>query len=283
VEARRALVRDRVSEDAEVIVSVVVRLAEAWVLCATIQLVLWLVAERTRNAGIVDVGWAASFTAVAGLYGLTAAAPREGYLPIGIVVIAWSTRLACYLIARGAATGAEEGRYVDLRQRWALAASRRFFVFFQAQGALAALLSSAFVIPFVALPWDNGAVRVLGVMVAVIGVFGESVADAQLLKWKQDPANRGRVCDVGLWGWSRHPNYFFEWCVWLGFAIYGLAFAPSGGWIAFGGQALIFATIWKVTGIPATEAQAVRSRGEAYREYQVRVSKFVPMPPKYRA
>jgi steroid 5-alpha reductase family enzyme len=265
------------------IAAIAIRIAEAWLLCAVIQLLLWLVAERTRNAGIVDIGWAATFTAVAGLFGLTATVPREGYLPIGIVVIAWSTRLAVYLIARGAATGAEEGRYVDLRQRWALAASRRFFAFFQVQAALTALLSTAFVVPFVALPWDNGAVRVIGVMVAVIGVFGESVADAQLHKWKQDPANRGRVCDAGLWGWSRHPNYFFEWCVWLGYAIYGLAYAPSGGWIALGGQALIFATIWKVTGIPATEAQAVRSRGEAYREYQTRVSKFVPMPPKFRA
>jgi steroid 5-alpha reductase family enzyme len=258
---------------------VVMRIGEAWLLCAAIQLGLWLVAERTRNAGIVDVGWAASFTAVVGLFALTADVPRAGYLPIGLVVVAWSTRLACYLIYRGAATGAEEGRYVELRQRWALHASKKFLVFFQAQGALSALLATAFVVPFVATPWDGSApLRVIGFWLGVIGVAGEAVADAQLARWKQDPANRGRVCERGLWGYSRHPNYFFEWCVWIGFAIYSLAF-PSG-WIALGGQAIILASIFGVTGIPPTEAQAIRSKGEAYRDYQARVSRFVPMPPK---
>ena len=73
-------------------------------------------------------------------------------------------------------------------------------------------------------------------------------------------------------------NYFFEWCVWLGFAVYGLAY--HGGWIAFAGQAIILASIFGVTGIPPTERQAIQSKGEAYRQYQRRVSKFVPMPPK---
>ncbi|HEY6034967.1 MAG TPA: DUF1295 domain-containing protein [Kofleriaceae bacterium] len=258
--------------------AVLVRLGEAWLVCAVLQLVLWFVQERTRNAGIVDVGWAASFTAVAALFGATAATSRASFLPIGLAVVAWSTRLAAYLVTRGAATGAEEGRYVTLRHRWALRASKRFFVFFQAQAALAALLSIAFVVPFVTEPWDNGALRVAGVTVAIGAVIGEALADAQLARWKRDPANRGRVCDVGLWSYSRHPNYFFEWCVWLGYAIYGLAF--TGGWIAFVGQGIILASIFGVTGIPPTERQAIQSKGEAYRQYQRRVSKFVPMPPK---
>jgi steroid 5-alpha reductase family enzyme len=258
--------------------AVLVRLGEAWLVCAAIQLALWFVQERTRNAGIVDVGWAASFTGVAALFGATAATSRLSFLPIGLVVVVWSTRLASYLVTRGAATGAEEGRYVTLRQRWALRANKRFFVFFQAQAALAALLSIAFVVPFVEEAWDNGALRILGVMLSLGGVLGEAMADAQLARWKRDPANRGKVCDTGLWSYSRHPNYFFEWCVWLGFAIYGLAFA--GGWIAFLGQGIILASIFGVTGIPPTEAQAIQSKGEAYRQYQRRVSKFVPMPPK---
>jgi steroid 5-alpha reductase family enzyme len=263
-----------------VIADLALKLGEAWLLCAAIQLVLWLVAEKTRNAGIVDVGWAASFTAVVGLYALTADVPRAGYIPIGLVVVAWSTRLASYLVQRGAATGAEEGRYVDLRQRWALHASRKFLVFFQAQGALTAVLSSAFVMPFVAAPWDSGVLRVIGFWLAVIGVFGESVADLQLSRWKRDPANIGRVCDVGLWGYSRHPNYFFEWTVWIGYAVYSLAFPAPWCLLGLVGQAIILGSIWGVTGIPPTEAQALRSKGEAYREYQRRVSRFLPMPPK---
>jgi hypothetical protein len=92
------------------------------------------------------------------------------------------------------------------------------------------VLSIAFVVPFVEPAWDGGAVRAVGFVLALCGIAGESLADAQLARWKRDPANGSRVCDVGLWGYSRHPNYFFEWLVWLGYAVYGLAF--HGGWIA---------------------------------------------------
>jgi steroid 5-alpha reductase family enzyme len=259
---------------------IVLRIAEAWLLCAAIQALLWGIAQRTKNAGIVDVGWALSFTAVVALFGAQTHSPRSAYLPIGIVVVLWSTRLGCYLIERGAIFGVEEGRYQELRRRWNQTASKKFYVFFQVQAALTGILATAFVVPFLAPPSDSGGARAFGAIVAMIGVVGETVADAQLSRWKRDPAHRGQVCDVGLWGWSRHPNYFFEWVVWIGFACYGLAFASDGGWIALFPQALIFATIWKVTGIPATEEQALRSKGEAYRMYQARVSKFVPLPPK---
>ncbi|HEY5948951.1 MAG TPA: DUF1295 domain-containing protein [Kofleriaceae bacterium] len=252
------------------------RIAEAWLLCAIVQAVLWMISERTKNAGIVDVGWAQSFTAVVLVFALLPLAPKAGWLPIAILVVAWSTRLTCYLVSRGAATGAEEGRYMELRRRWALHASQRFFGFFQLQGALTAILSTAFVVPFVVAPWDSGWLRGIGFVVSATGIVGESIADAQLARFKRDPSHVGKVCEVGLWRYSRHPNYFFEWCVWLGFAIYGLAF--HGGWLALFAQALIFGTIWKVTGIPATEAQALRSKGEPYRHYQQTTSTFVPLP-----
>jgi steroid 5-alpha reductase family enzyme len=261
-----------------VIEAILLRIAEAWLLCAAIQALLWGVAQRTRNAAIVDVGWALSFTAVVALFGAQAHAPRDAYLPIGVLVVVWSTRLGSYLIDRGAIFGTEEGRYVELRRRWALGASRKFYVFFQIQALLTGLLSTAFVVPFLAVPTDGGVLRIIGAALSAIGIAGEAIADAQLARWKRDPNNLGRVCDAGLWGWSRHPNYFFEWCVWVGFAVYGFAF--ENGWIAVFSQGLIFATIWKVTGIPATEDQAMRSKGEQYRAYQARVSKFVPFPPR---
>lgn len=259
--------------------AVAIRVLEAWLVCAVLQTILWRIAERTKNAGIVDVGWAQSFTLVVLLFIAQATAPKSGWLPIAILVIAWSTRLSCYLISRGAATGHEEGRYADLRRRWAPHASRKFFVFFQAQGALTAILSTAFVIPFVAPPSDGGALRIIGALVTAIGIAGETTADLQLARFKRAPRNVGRVCEVGLWAYSRHPNYFFEWCFWIGLALYGLAFAPVG-LIALLGQAIILGSILGVTGIPPTENQALRSKGEAYRAYQARVSRFIPMPPK---
>jgi steroid 5-alpha reductase family enzyme len=254
-----------------------IHIAEAWALCAAVQLVLWAIQQRTRNAGIVDVGWAFSFAAVAAVFAWQASAPVAAWAPIAAIVVAWSLRLGGYLVARGAARAPEDGRYADLRQRWAPHAGRRLFVFFQAQAALTAILATAFAVPFIASPWDGGWLRAAGAAIAAAGVVGETVADAQLTRWKRDPGHRGAVCDAGLWAYSRHPNYFFEWCVWLGHAVYGLAFAPWG-LIALGGQAVILASILKVTGIPATEAQALRSKGDAYRRYQATTSAFVPWP-----
>jgi steroid 5-alpha reductase family enzyme len=256
-----------------------IRVAQAWAVAAGLQLALWLLQQRTRNAGVVDVGWAIAFTPVVAVFAWRATTPIGVWGPIALVGVAWSLRLAGYLIARGAARAPEEGRYVELRRRWAPHAGRKFFVFFQAQAALVGVLSTALVVPFVATPWDSGWLRGLGVAIAIVGITGEAIADAQLARWKRDPARRGTVCDAGLWAWSRHPNYFFEWCVWVGHAVYGLAF---GWWglIALVPQAIILGSIFGITGIPPTEAQAVRSKGDAYRAYQARVSRFVPWPPK---
>lgn len=253
-------------------VLIVEQLGVAWAIAASLQLVLWLVQQKTKNAGIVDVGWAASFALVAAVFAWRA----EAMPPIGIVVIAWSVRLTAYLLSRGAASSPEEGRYADLRKRWAPNASRNFFVFFQAQAALTGVLSSAFAVPFVA-PMEGSWFVWVGVAISAIGIVLESVADAQLARFKR--RNHGKVCDVGLWSWSRHPNYFFEWCVWIGYAVYGLAFG-AWGLIAIVPQAIILGSILGVTGIPPTENQAIRSKGDAYRAYQARVSRFIPMPPK---
>jgi steroid 5-alpha reductase family enzyme len=258
--------------------AIAARIAEAWILCAILQGVLWFIAQKTKNAGIVDVGWAQSFTAVILVFALQPLTPRGNWLPLAIVVIAWSTRLTCYLIARGAATGREEGRYVDLRRRWALHASKRFFMFFQAQAALTAVLSLAFVVPFVTPAWDGGGLRVFGAMIAAAGVAGEAFADAQLRKFKKDPGNVGKVCDMGLWSYSRHPNYFFEWLIWIAYAVFALA-SPHG-WVALAMPVLMLHFLINVTGLRATEEQALRTKGERYRRYQARTSGFIPWIPK---
>jgi steroid 5-alpha reductase family enzyme len=214
---------------------------------------------------------------VVGLFAATASAPPASWAPIAAIVVVWSVRLGGYLIARGAATGPEEGRYRDLRARWQPHANRRFFVFFQAQAALVAVLAIAFVVPFVSAV-RTPACQIAGAALALVGVIGEAIADAQLARWKR--ARTGKVCDIGLWGYSRHPNYFFEWCVWLGHAVYGLAFGLPWGLLGLVGQAIIVGSIFGVTGIPPTEAQALRSKGDAYRDYQRRVSRFIPLPPK---
>jgi steroid 5-alpha reductase family enzyme len=108
---------------------------------------------------------------------------------------------------------------------------------------------------------------------------GEVIADSQLEGFKGAPGNRGKVCEVGLWAYSRHPNYFFEWLMWVGYALVAL-FSHPWGWVAFLSPLLMLWLVTKVTGIPPTEAQSLRSRGDAFRDYQRRVSPFVPWKSK---
>jgi steroid 5-alpha reductase family enzyme len=150
--------------------------------------------------------------------------------------------------------------------------------FFLFQGILATALASPF---FVAAMDPSPHLHLVfwsGVALSVIAVVGEGIADVQLRHFIADPSSRGQVCRVGLWGWSRHPNYFFDWLSWCAFVL--LALASPYGWATIGSPLLMLYFLLKVTGIAATEAHAVQSRGEAYRRYQREVSAFVPWPPR---
>jgi steroid 5-alpha reductase family enzyme len=119
---------------------------------------------------------------------------------------------------------------------------------------------------------------VAGIALFIVALSGESAADAQLAAFKRDPANHGGVCDAGLWRYSRHPNYFFEWLIWIAYALFALP-APHG-WIALAMPVLMLHFLINVTGLKATEEQALRSKGERYRLYQARTSGFIPWLPK---
>ena len=112
----------------------------------------------------------------------------------------------------------------------------------------------------------------------VVAIAGEIAADVQLNAFKSNPANRGKTCRAGLWNYSRHPNYFCEWLIWVCFSLFALD--STYGYLALISPALMLYFLFKVTGIPATEAQALRTRGEEYRRYQQTTSAFVPWFPR---
>ena len=122
------------------------------------------------------------------------------------------------------------------------------------------------------------ALELAGAALWLLALGGEALADAQLAAFKRDSANKGRVCAVGLWRFSRHPNYFFEWLIWVAFFVFALG-SPRG-WVAIIGPASILYLLLRVTGIPLTEEQALRSKGDAYRRYQQTTSAFIPWFPK---
>jgi len=250
-------------------------LVAATALVALIMAVVWGIAVHIGNASIVDIAWSWNFTPLALLY----AALSAGWLPRRLLIAAlftlWSARLGAYLHARVMGHHPEEdGRYQRLRREWAPRANLRFFWFFQAQAALNVILSAPLLVAGLNPRSSFHPLETAATALWAFALLGESVADRQLDRFRQDPANRGRTCDLGLWRYSRHPNYFFEWLIWVAYFLFALA--SPGGLATVYCPLLMLYFLFRVTGIPMTEAQALKSRGEAYREYQRKTSAFVP-------
>jgi steroid 5-alpha reductase family enzyme len=190
----------------------------------------------------------------------------------------WGVRLALHLATRIIGEP-EEGRYVQLRAEWGRKGNvnLKFLGFFQFQALLNVVLGLPMLFAVVNPTAQLHALEVAGGAVWLMGLVGESIADAQLKQFKRQAINKGKVCDVGLWGWSRHPNYFFEWTIWIGYALFALA-SPYG-WLCLALPPLMLHFLINVTGVKATEEQALRSKGDAYRHYQHTVSMFIPLPP----
>lgn len=247
-----------------------------WALSAVVMALVWAISMRVNNVGYVDVAWAGLMALAALLVGTLG---EGAEMPRGLVALfggLWGARLCLHLLRR-VLHEPEDGRYQALRSKW-LGSRGKFFVFFQMQAVVVAL----FTLPFIAAAsrTDN-AMCVWTVAAAatwLLSVGGESLADHQLAVFRAEPANRGKTCRAGLWAWSRHPNYFFEWLHW--FAYVFLAVGSHFFWLSLLGPLVMFAFLYRVSGIPWTEAQSLRSRGEEYRAYQRDVSAFFPLPPR---
>jgi steroid 5-alpha reductase family enzyme len=235
---------------------------------------MWLVSVRIKNAGIVDVGWAMGLVLLAIWYAWRGPGYPARKWTLSAMVVLWGLRLASHLVQR-IAREPEDGRYQQIRRDWQGGnVDLRFFFFFEGQAVLDILLSMPMLIAAVNPAPHLKALEYLGIMLSLAAVIGESVADRQLAAFKHDPANRGHVCQRGLWNYSRHPNYFFEWFVWVAWIVYALA--SPWGWLALICPMLMLFFLLRVTGIPATEAQSLRSRGQEYARYQQTTSAFVP-------
>jgi steroid 5-alpha reductase family enzyme len=245
---------------------------------AGLMLALWLIHLRTGNAAIVDAGWAGGLALLAVLYALLGGGYWLRSALLGIMAAVWGLRLAIYLLSTRIIGHPEEGRYQELRRQWKTNISLKFLLFFEFQALLCVVLS----VPFLAAARNSNPVMSglewVAVLIWLIAMAGEAAADSQLNSFKANPSNKGRTCQIGLWRYSRHPNYFFEWLIWVAFAMFAL---PSpGGWWGIASPLLILYFVLRVTGIPATEAQAIRTRGDEYRRYQQTTSAFVPWFPR---
>jgi steroid 5-alpha reductase family enzyme len=246
-----------------------------WLAAAALMTLGWAWQQRRENAGIVDVLWSIGLAVSAianGIFGAGAAVPRMIVAGLGG---AWGARLALHLWQRVRGEP-EDGRYHALRARWGNNPFK-WFGLFQFQAFLIALFS----IPFAAVaanPATSALWPAIGIVIWLISVGGESVADRQLTRFRADPAQRGRTCRAGLWRYSRHPNYFFEWLHWFSYVV--LAVGAQAFWYSLSGPLLMYVFLRWISGVPYTEAQALRTRGDEYRDYQRSTSVLIPWWPR---
>lgn len=246
----------------------------------------WLVQKRTGQGGWADAFWTIGL-GVAGagvaLFPLDGVQPAPRQWLAAALIGVWALRLGLHISGR-AARESEDPRYARLRLEWGPRFQAKMFGFLMLQAVAAAFLALSILLaarnPSPGLTLQDA----LATLIFLTALLGESLADRQLAAFKADPNNRNRICDAGLWAWSRHPNYFFEWigwCAWPVFAI-NLSGVWPWGWLALTGPAFMVWLLTQASGVPLLEAHMRRTRPEAFAAYAARTSTFFPRPPARR-
>lgn len=253
-------------------------LAAAAIIAALAFLGLWWRQTRTHDATSVDAGWAAAIGIMGCSYALSGCGSWPMRALAGAIAAIWSGRLVWHLLRyRVYGHRGEDGRYRAMREHWGARAHANLFWFYLLQAGAAWL----FALPFWFLA-DHPAARLVplqwaGLGLVAIAQLGEGLADRQLERHRRDPGQRGRTCRTGLWRYSRHPNYFCEWLTWCGIAMVA---GPAAGWLSLMQPIFMFVLVRFVSGVPFTELQSIRSRGDDYRRYQQETNAFVPWFPR---
>ncbi|MCM1961025.1 DUF1295 domain-containing protein [Acinetobacter modestus] len=249
---------------------------------AVVMSLCWLWATSNHRAGIVDVAWSFCIflnTALTAL--IIDVAPLYVRLFIGMFSSIWFLRLSLHLSRRYLAEHEEDRRYANMRRAMGKYQHLGFFAFFMFQAGLAILFSlpmwCLLNVPSMSWSIDTNDYLIIAGMIMVIAFIGEVIADQQLYRFKENVKNHGKTMDQGLWRYSRHPNYFFEWLHWFAYPTIGLAAGLYSLWIY---PVLMWLFLYYITGIPFSEQQALKNRGQNYLDYQKRTSIFIPWKPK---
>ncbi len=239
--------------------------------------VLYFVQRATGDAGVVDAGWAGGLGCVALLFAIVGPGNAPHRILLAVVAGTWSFRLAYHIVRDRVIAGEEDGRYQAMRTQWGVKAQRNFYLFFMVQAGFVILFSVPLLMVAVQRVSSPTLLDIAGTLLGVGAIAGEAFADRQLRQWRRNAENKGRTCRAGLWRYSRHPNYFFEWLHWWAYVLLAAAWPQVLG--ALLGPALMLLFLYRITGIPYTERQALKSRGDDYRAYQRTTSAFFPWFP----
>ena len=250
----------------------------SWLLMIPVMLALWVVQRTHQNAVIADLGFCLGFGAVVLWYAVVADGNPVRRWLVGSMGAVYASRLGLYLFLKRIYKTKEDARYQRLRSQWGNHSQLYFFLYFQGQ----AIAIAVFSLPLLVLMHNPEPTfsfwEIAGILVWGIAVGGEALADAQLTRFRAQSMNRGKTCRSGLWRYSRHPNYFFESLHWCSYVIMGMGIPY--GWVTLIGPVLMIWGLFRITGIPFSEAQALVSRGEDYRNYQRTTNAFFPWFPK---
>lgn len=248
-----------------ILVSLCITLGWGWYFCFVRKTFSWL-----------DFYWSLSFLLVLALQKIIVFFQTGNFSlrPIDLLYGFWSIRLSSHLFMRIRKSG-EDSRYQELKKEWKVWYGLKFFILFQSEALLTFILS----IPlFLTYPTVSSLWVYTSIGLFLIAIGGEIIADNQLKAFKKENRDPSKVCNIGLWRYSRHPNYFFEWLIWISFAIYGLSSEEK--WPGFIPAVIMFVLLTKVTGIPYAEASSIKSKKERYLQYQKETNAFFPWFPK---
>ena len=231
---------------------------------------VWIFYRLTKNPSVVDASWSIGLMA-SGLIYLWSLPMSPRCAVISALIIIWALRLARYLWYTRIRHGHVDKRYTELSTHWKISQSLGFFLNFQLQGLLIFVISFVFYLISTSKNSSLSLIDGMAIVVVLLGVIGESLADLQLNRFKE--RQKGGVCNIGLWNHSRHPNYFFDWLTWLGFTLF--AIQSNRGYLGIVSLLLLYVIFTRLTG-PLTERGSVESRGQKYIDYQKRTSMFFP-------
>jgi steroid 5-alpha reductase family enzyme len=246
---------------------------------AVLMIGTWVVSVRLKNASIVDIVWGAGFVLVAWVSYALGDGVASRKMLLAWMVTLWGGRLAVYLFIRNHGKG-EDPRYVAMRKRRGdKFAVQSLWLVFGLQGVLMWIVSLPVQVGSVAdQPTSLGPVEIVGVILYTVGIYFESTGDFQLSQFKAEPANAGQVMDQGLWRYTRHPNYFGDFCVWWG--IWIVAAATGVGIYAVVGPIVMTFFLLRVSGVAMLE-RSIGKRRPGYDEYMRKTNAFFPAPPKH--
>jgi steroid 5-alpha reductase family enzyme len=251
---------------------------------AVVMTAAFITQTRTGQGGWADAFWSFGLGAagvLVSLYPLNGSAPEPRQLLVAALIAIWGTRLGVH-IAKRAARESEDARYARLRAKWADAFAVRMYGFLMLQAGAASVLVLGVLVaarnPVAGLALQDA----LATLIFLTAVIGETVADRQLAAFKSNPDNKGKICDTGLWAWSRHPNYFFEWLGWCAWPVFAINLSGDWhwGWVALIPPAYIYWLLNSVSGVPLVEAHMQRTRPQAFAAYAARTSRFFLRPSK---